>query len=110
MLHHDADKLLVVMLDDMINHSLPRLICIRKHLHAGEVLADNDIHYLSSCLDRLSGCYVSYEKDEQCRLIFSAIAHLTYKIVKRALKNEKKMSKRLHHLEQQHAELSAFSG
>ncbi len=107
-MQHQADeKLLVVMLDDMIDHAIPRLLCIRKHLRNGEVLADADIHFLTGVLDHLSLCYSGYHNDPQCRVIFASIAHLLFKVIKRGLKNEKRMNKHLLKLKDRQFEFSA---
>ncbi len=109
MQHHGTEKLLVVMLDDMIDHSIPRLLCIRKHLLKGETLTDADIHFLTAVLERVSQCYSGYQKDPQCKIIFSAIAHLLFKVIKRGLKNQKKMNKHLLKLKNKQVELTALS-
>jgi hypothetical protein len=89
MQQQDTQKLLVVMLDDMVNHSVPRILSIRKHLDKGEVLTDADIHFLSSILKRLDLCYGTFEKDTECKVIFSTIGHMLFKVIKIGLKNEK---------------------
>ena len=85
-----VDKILVVLLEDMISHSLPRIHAIDKHLKLGEVLSEAEVDFFIRQLDRVHQCFELYNKDPQCRIIFSSIAHLMYKVIHRALNNEKR--------------------
>ena len=84
-----VDKLLVVLLEDMTMHSLPRIHAINKHLKTGEVLSEAEVDFFVNQLDRVHQCFELYNKDPQCRIIFSSVAHLMYKVIHRALNNEK---------------------
>jgi hypothetical protein len=85
---HD-DSMLVVLLDDMVNHSLPRVLGIRKNLKQGDVLSNSDVDFLGHLIEVIMQCHRKYRTDEECRIIFSTISHLVYKVVHSAYKNEK---------------------
>ena len=72
-----VDKLLVVLLEDMITHSLPRIHAIDKHLQTGEVLSEAEVDFFVNQLDRVHQCFELYSKDP--------------KAVHRALNNEKRL-------------------
>ncbi len=93
MQHRGSQKLMVVMLNELINHSLPRILAVQQHLQRGELLTDTEIHFFSDSLDMVNRCYSAYQMDPQCKAIFTAIAHLMFKVIKLALKNEKKHAK-----------------
>jgi len=92
MQHQHQEKLLVVMLDELINHSLPRILAVQQHLQRGELLSDAEIYFFSDVLNKVNQCYGAYLHDTQCKVIFSTIAHLLFKVIKKALKNEKKQA------------------
>ncbi len=86
-----VDKFLVVLVEDMITHSLPRIHAIDKHLKTGKVLSEAEVDFFVNQLDRVHQCFSLYNKGPRCRIIFSAVAHLMYKVVHRALNNEKRL-------------------
>ena len=85
---HD-ESMLVVLLDDMVQHSLPRILSIRKNMKTEEILSGSDLEFLLHLVDRVNECHAKYKDDADCRVIFSTISHLVYKVVHRAYKNEK---------------------
>lgn len=95
MQHQDKEKLLVVMLEDIIQHMLPRILGIRRHLKHGGLLSDAEVTYLMESVHRLNDFYISYHKDPQCRVIYATIAHLLFKVIRKALKHESRNSRQL---------------
>ncbi len=87
-----ADKMLVVLLNDMILHTLPRIHAIDNQLQQGDVLSETEIAFFKHQLQTIDNCYDRYNDDRQCRLIFSSLAHLIYRVIHRALKNQKRQA------------------
>ncbi|MDJ0833906.1 MAG: hypothetical protein QNJ69_10320 [Gammaproteobacteria bacterium] len=87
-----ADKMMVVLLDDMILHTLPRIHAINKHMQQGDVLNETEIAFFKHQLKRIDHCYHQYNHDPQCRVIFSSLAHLFYRVIHRALNNQKRQA------------------
>jgi hypothetical protein len=85
---HD-ESMLVVPLDDMTQHSLPRILVIRKNLKSEDTLSGGDVEFLLHLVGRINECHSKYKDDAEYRVIFSTISHLVYKVVHRAYKNEK---------------------
>ena len=88
MQHDVAEKMLVVLLDDMIQHSLPRILAIEQNLKQGLVLSNAEVDFFIDVLQRVNHCHTTYSDDADCRVIFSSIAHLIFNVLKQALLNE----------------------
>jgi CRISPR/Cas system-associated protein Csm6 len=84
---HD-DSMLVVLLDDMVHHSLPRVLAIREKMKTVDVLSSSELDFFIQLVDRINECHSKYKDDEECRVIFSTLSHLVYKVIHRAYKNE----------------------
>lgn len=83
-----TDPLLIVLLDDMVQHTLPRVFSIRNHLEQGQILINPEIYFFSDLLDQINEGLRNYHNDVKSRIIFCTIAHLVFKVIKLALKNE----------------------
>lgn len=88
MQHHNEQNLLVVLLEDMLSHHLPRILASKERVKHGEVFSDSELKFFIFLLDRVSYCQARYHKDPQCQVIFTTIAHLIFKVIKRAWENE----------------------
>ncbi len=86
-----ADKMMVVMLDDMVHHTLPRIYAIDKNLRRGDVLSATEVDFFVHHLQTIDQCFRLYQHDPQCRVIFSSMAHLCCRVVKRAWKNQQRL-------------------
>jgi uncharacterized protein (UPF0305 family) len=84
---HD-ESMLVVLLEDMVQHSIPRVLSIRKNMKQGEVLSNSDLEFFNQLVNRIIQCNLRYGDDKECQVIFSTISHLVYKVIHRAYKNE----------------------
>jgi len=82
------EHLMVVVLDNLVQHSLPRIFAIRQKLERGEVLLSSEIDFFVAMLDRVKHCQREFLHDPQCIVIFSTVAHLLFKVADLALKNE----------------------
>ena len=84
------EKIMVVVLEDMVNQSLPRIMAIRQKVRRGDLLTVTEIDFFAGMLKRLSRCYHDFSHDSQCLTIFACIAHMLYKVINRAHENEQK--------------------
>jgi|SaaInlLV_10m_DNA_3_1039740.scaffolds.fasta_scaffold13739_2 hypothetical protein len=82
------EHLMIVMLDNLVQHSLPRTFAIRQKLERGEVLLSSEIDFFVEMLERVKHCQREFLEDAQCRVIFSTVAHLLFKVANLALENE----------------------
>ena len=87
-----TDKMLVVLLDDMIQHTLPRIHAIDNQLQQGDVLSETEISFFKHQLKTIEHCYHHYNHDRQCQVIFSSLAHLFYRVIHQALRNQKQQA------------------
>lgn len=87
-----AEKLMVVVLNDLVEQSIPRIHAIHHKLIAGEVLVDQELEYCRYMLRRLGECYHRFAHDPQCVTIFSCVAHLLYQVVNLAYENEQSIT------------------
>ena len=94
MQHSHSDQVMVVVLRDLVQQSIPRIISIRHKLKQGEVLVGSEVDFFLHLLHRLSHCYQNYAHDRECVTIFSCIAHMLYKVINLAHENEQKASAR----------------
>ena len=93
MQHKNSDQIMVVLLNDLVQQSIPRIAAIRQKLRQGGVLTGSEIDFFQSMLKRLSHCYQHYADDRQCLAIFSCIAHMLFKVVSLAHENEQKSAR-----------------
>ncbi len=82
------EPLMVVMLDNLVQLSLPRIFAIHQKLKRGEVLLNSEIEFFVEMLDRVKHCQRVFLYDAQCRVIFTTVAHLLFKVADLALINE----------------------
>jgi hypothetical protein len=90
MQHSNNEKVMVVVLEDMVNQSIPRILSIRHKVREGGLLTHTELDFFHLMLQRLSRCYHDYAHDHQCVTIFACIAHMLYKVVNRAHENEQR--------------------
>lgn len=83
-----SDQIMVVVLNDMVKKSVPRMLAIRHKLEEGETLLSSEVDFFIHMLDKLSRCNREYQHDSQCMTIFACIAHLLFTVVNLALENE----------------------
>ncbi len=82
------EPLMVVMLENLVKHSLPRTFAIRQKLERGEVLLSSEVDFFIEMLDRAKHCQRKFLYDAQCIVIFTTVAHLLFEVADLALKNE----------------------
>lgn len=87
-----SDQIMVVVLNDMVKKSVPRMLAIRHKLEEGETLLSSEVDFFIHMLDKLSRCNREYQHDSQCMTIFACIAHLLFTVVNLALENEQSNS------------------
>jgi hypothetical protein len=90
MQHTQSEKIMVVVLEDMVNQSIPRILAIRQKVRHGELLTLTEVDFFHMMVRRLSRCYNDFAHDSQCMTIFACIAHMLYKVINRAHENEQK--------------------
>ena len=54
MQHKNSDQIMVVLLNDLVQQSIPRIAAIRQKLQHGGVLTGSEIDFFQSMLQRLS--------------------------------------------------------
>ena len=82
------DELMVVMLQNLVQRSLPRTFAIRQKLERGEVLLKSEINFFVEMLERVNSCQRDFKYDAQCMAIYSTVAHLLSSVAQMALENE----------------------
>lgn len=82
------EELMVVMLQDLVQQSLPRTFAIRHKLERGEVLLGSEIEFFEEMLEKFKLCERQYIKDDECRVVFKTVAHLLNQVAEMAMKNE----------------------
>ena len=87
------EQLMIVMLENLVQQSLPRTFAIRQKLERGEVLLGSEIEFFVEMLDRFKRCERDFMYDAQCEVIFKTVAHLLYKVANMAMKNEQENSR-----------------
>jgi len=86
---HDKNmRLMVVMLEELVQHSLPRLFSIQRKMEVGYVLLGSELDFISDTLKTVSKCYNDFNQDKDCVLIFTGVASLLTEVVEQALINE----------------------
>ena len=86
---HDISlQLMVVMLENLVQHSIPRVYSIRKKLEQGQLILSSELNFMLDTLNTVSHCYQEFRQDMQCMLIFSGAAELLGEVIGMALKNE----------------------
>ena len=86
----NREKVMVVVLEDMVNQSIPRILAIRRKVLNGGLLNLSELGFFTAILKRLGHCHHHYAHDSQCLTIFACISHMMYKIINRAHENEQK--------------------
>ncbi len=88
-MHQPAnEQLMIVMLQDLVQQSLPRTFAIRQKLERGEVLLGSEMEFFVEMLDRFRRCERDFMHDAQCKVIFTTVAHLLYEVANMAMQNE----------------------
>lgn len=82
------EQIMVVMLQNLVQHTLPRTFAIRHKLEKGEKLVGSELEFFVEMLGIVNRCQRDYKDDAQCMVIFSTVAHLLHKVSDMALKNE----------------------
>ena len=90
MQQNHTDEIMVVVLNDLVNQSIPRICAINQKLQLGEVLNESEVDFFLAMLKRLRHCYYHYADDKQCLAIYSCIAHMLYEVINLAHENEQK--------------------
>jgi hypothetical protein len=84
------ENLMVVLLNDMIQHNLPRILAIRVKMRRGEAISTRELEFMDQMLARINDCYYRFDQDAQCQAIFSTLAHLVSRVINRAYDNEQR--------------------
>lgn len=93
--HQANEQLMIVMLENLVQHSLPRIFAIRLKLERGEVLLSSEIDFFLEMLERVKRCQREFLYDAQCKVIFTTVAHLLFKVADLALKNEQALNDKM---------------
>ncbi len=88
--HHSTEFVVTVMLDDLVQQSLPRILSIRHKLEDGCVLSPSELEFFSDMLSRINVCQRQSPEDHDCQIIFATVAHLLYEVINLAMENERK--------------------
>ena len=88
----DKDKMMTVVLMDIMKLSLPRIRSIQSNLDKGGTLNSFDLDFIHEELDKITRFYRNYEEEAQSEVIFSHFSHLLAEVVRVALENESKQS------------------
>ena len=88
MIHDHSESLMVVLLQEMIQHNLPRMLAIREKMRHGEVISTQELVFMKQVVLRINDCFDRFSDDPECRIIFSTLAHLASRVVTRAYENE----------------------
>ena len=84
----NKNKMIAVVLKDITDSSLPRIIAIQSKVNEGNILSSYELNFVHHELNKVSRCYHYFENDEACQAIFSHFAHLLSEVVSVALENE----------------------
>lgn len=93
MQQNNTDPLLVVLLDDMVLHTIPRVFSIHHNLQQGQILLDSDIYFFNDLLDQINNCLRNFQYDTKSCTIFCTFAHLIFNVIRLALENEQANNK-----------------
>ena len=86
--HNHSQQIMVAILDDLVQRTIPRIKTMRSKLEQGGVLSAPEVAFCLAMLQRLSHCHRIYGHDPQCVKIFSCMTHLMSELVKLAHDNE----------------------
>ena len=81
-------QLMVVMLENLVKQTLPRIYAIREKLEHGQVILNTELNFMLETLQTVSQCYRRFHQDVQCMLIFSSVAELLSDVIELAFNNE----------------------
>ena len=80
---------MVVIMKDIVQQSLPRILSIRCKLELGDVLVGSELEFLTELLAKINHCQQDNKFfDAQCAVIFTTVGHLLSEVVGLALQNE----------------------
>ena len=88
----DKHSMMIVMLRNLVQQSLPKTFAIRQKLERGEVLLSSEINFFVEMLASVNRCQREFDEDAQCMVIFSTVAHLLNRVAEMALENEENTS------------------
>ena len=83
-----SQQLMVVMLENLVQQTLPRTFAIRQKLERGEVLLGSEIDFFMEVIEKVNHCQRNFMYDAQCQVIFTTVSHLLLKVADKALQNE----------------------
>lgn len=86
----DKDKMMTIVLMDIMKLSLPRIRSIRSNLDKGGTLNSFDLDFIHEELDKITRFYRNFQGEEQSDVIFRHFSHLLAEVVSMALENESK--------------------
>ena len=90
-MHPDFDDcMVIVMLNEISDQLLPRLIKLSAEMEQGYVIRDREIVSLIDCLEKVRYCESVYPNDQHCQPIFSSVAHLLSGVITQGLENEER--------------------
>lgn len=81
-------QLMVVMLENLVQQTLPRTFAIRQKLERGETLLSSEVDFFVEVIEKVKHCQRNFMYDAQCKVIFTTVSHLLLKVADMALKNE----------------------
>ena len=87
------EQLMVVMLENMVQQTLPRTFAIRQKLERGEILHKSEVDFFLEVIDKVNHCQRNFLYDAQCKVIFTTVSHLLLNVAHMALGNEQTPAK-----------------
>lgn len=89
MLQEHSENLMVVIMKDIVQQSLPRILSIRCKLEKGDILKGSELEFLTELLGKINHCQQDNKFfDAHCMVIFTTVAHLLSEVIGLALTNE----------------------
>ena len=85
----NKEKMMTVVLLDIMDTSLPRILSIRTKLDNGEVLSDLELDFIHVELDKVTRFYRDFQEEDQCGVIYSHYSHMLSEVMRVALENER---------------------
>ncbi len=76
------------VIEDFVEHLLPRLMEIKAKVEAGEKLSEGDIEILDQAIDRPKKLGEFLEEHEQYKPLMAQVLNLYEEITEKALQNE----------------------
>lgn len=87
MQHNHDNNVMVALLDEIVNHTLPRIQGIKSKLVNGDSLLDSELSFFHETLGMINSCDRDYPQDPDCEEIFKRLAHMLGEVIELAHQN-----------------------